>query len=140
MGIGDSGQATTTDLTRYFSSNNVAVNNPAGETKLNGSFGVYDLNGDLTSSTFDTGSVSNFHQLFWLPADQPPATGADSVRMQIATNNDGETWNFVGPDGSATSFYNQDSVRSFWYTVAAGRYLRFKTYRPSRHYWFSQCR
>ncbi len=124
---GGGGQATTTDPTRYFSSNNIDANNPAGEIKLNGSFGVYDPSGILTSSTFDTGSVSNFHQLFWLPADQPPAAGADSVRMQIATNNDGETWNFVGPNGLADSFYG--SATSDINTIHNGsQFLRYKLY------------
>lgn len=124
---GGGGQATATDPTRYFSSNNIGTNNPAGEIKLNGSFGVYDPAGALISSTFDTSSVSNFHQLFWLPADQPSEAGENSVRMQIATNNDGETWNFTGPDGTAGSFYA--SAASDINPVHNGnRFLRYKIF------------
>lgn len=104
---GGGGQPTTTDLTRYFSSSNVDVNSPTGEIRLNGSFGVYDAAGELESSTFDIGSPSNFHQLSWLPADQPPAAGVNSVRMQIATGNDQDAlvWDFVGPDGTNATYY-----------------------------------
>jgi len=102
---GGGGQSTTTDMTRYLSSNNIDVNSPVGEIKLNGSFGVYDPAGDLISSAFDIGSASNFHQLSWLPADQPVDAGSDSVRMQIATNNDLLTWDFLGPDGTTGTYY-----------------------------------
>lgn len=124
---GGGGQATATDPTRYFSSANIDANNPSGEVKLNGSFGVYDTSGALTSSTFDTGSQSNFHQLSWLPADQPPATGVDSVKMQIATNNDTETWNFIGPDGTAGSYYT--SANSNLNAIHNGdRFLRYRLF------------
>lgn len=102
---GGAGQGTSTDPTRYFSSMSLDTNNPVGELKLHDSFGVFESSGELISSTFDTGSVSNFHQLFRLPADQPPAAGANSVRVQLASNNDTQTWNFVGPDGTAGTYY-----------------------------------
>ena len=102
---GGGGQSTSTNPTQYFSSSNIDVNNPAGEIKLNGSFGVYDESGSLISSTFDAGSPSNFYELSWLPKDQPPASGLESIKLQVATNNDTTTWNFVGPDGTAGSYY-----------------------------------
>ena len=121
------GQATSSDLAQYFSSSNVNVTSPAGEAKLTGSFGVYDSSGVLTSSTFNTGSASNFYQLSWLPASQPAATGANSVKMQIATNNDTTTWNFKGPDGTDTTYYTS-GVSTINAVHNNDQYLRYKLF------------
>ncbi len=124
---GGGGQSTSTNPSQYFASANMQVSSPVGEVKLNGSFGVYDPSAVLTSSTFDTGSPSNFHQLLWLPSDQPPATGPTSVKMQVATNNDTTTWNFLGPDGTAGSYYT--SASSYLNSVHDNdRFLRYKLY------------
>ena len=122
---GGGGQSTSTDPTKYFSSNNLQAGNPVGILNLSGSFGVYDASGELVSSTFDTGSPSDFQQLTWLPADQPVAAGAGSVRMQIASNNDTTTWNFVGPDGTASTFYTSP-ISDISSVNDGGRYLRYK--------------
>jgi len=124
---GGGGQDLFVDETGYFSSSNIAVSGPVGELKLNGSFGVYDPSAELVSSTFDTGSASNFHQLLWLPADQPVSAGPNSVRMQVATNDDGVTWNFIGPDGTTGSYYT--SASTYLNPVHNNhRYLRYKLY------------
>lgn len=124
---GGADQETFSDATRYLASLNVDVTAPVGETKLHNSFGTYETSGELTSSTFDTGSISNFHQLFWLPADQAPAAGAGSVRMQIATNNDGQTWDFKGPDGTASTYYTSP-VSDISSAHDGDRYLRYKIF------------
>ncbi len=124
---GGGGQGTSTNPTQYLSSSGIAVNNPSGEIKLNGSFGFYDTSGNLVSSTFDVGSPSNFHQLLWLPGDQPADVGVESVKMQIASNNDTTTWDFVGPDGTSGSYYT--SPISDISTVHNGdQFLRYKMY------------
>lgn len=124
---GGGGQGTSTDATRYYSSTNIDSGSPVGEIKLSGSFGVFDSSGTLTSSTYDTGSASNFHQLVWQPLDQPPAAGADSVRFQIATNNDTETWNYIGPNGTAGDYYT--SANTNINSIHNGdRYLRYRVY------------
>ena len=61
-----------------------------------------------------------------MPLTQPALAGNDSIRFQIAANNDNQTWNFMGPDGTAGT----------WFTDAAGtalpgefgnkRYIRYK--------------
>jgi hypothetical protein len=58
--------------------------------------------GQLESSTFDTGAASNFTILEWEPTSQVPGT---SVSFQLASNNDNFTWNYVGPDGTAATYY-----------------------------------
>jgi hypothetical protein len=125
---GGSGQDNFIDSGSYFSSDgNVETNNPAGEIKLKEAYGLFAAAGDLTSSSFDTGSASNFFQLQFLPADQPAAAGTSSVRLQIATNSDNATWDFKGPDGSAATYYtaadtNISSVHN------GDRYFRYKIY------------
>jgi hypothetical protein len=103
---GGGGQADFVDETRYLTSDgNIETNLPAGELRLENSFGIFETYGELTSSTFDVGSSTDFHDIVWTPASQPPAAGADSVAFQIATNNDNLTWNYLGPDGSTSTVY-----------------------------------
>ncbi len=103
---GGAGQSAFTDPTKFFDSDgNIEISDPTGEIKLRKIITDYAASGVLTSSTFDTGSASNFYQLLWDPADEPIQAGPDNVRFQIATNNDNATWNFLGPDGTSSSFY-----------------------------------
>ena len=125
---GGGGQTDFIDPAKYFDSDgNIDMANPAGEIKLWKQFGIeYVPQGYLISSAFDTGSAGNFHQILWQPQDQPPATGPDSVRFRIATNNNKTSWNFLGPDGTTDTFYtlanqNINSLHN------GDRYLRYKT-------------
>lgn len=103
---GGAGQTDFVDPARFYNSDgNIDISGPAGEIKLRRIGGDYQPSGWLESSTFDTGSASDFHILSWAPQDQPPETGPDAVKFQIASNNDNATWNFVGPDGLAASYY-----------------------------------
>lgn len=125
---GGGGQASYTDTSRYFSDDgSIEYASPTGQLQLKNVFGSYASNGTLTSSTFDTGTSSNFQQLLWQPQTQPPAVGTSSVQFQIASNNDNATWNFMGPDGTAGSYYdltNQD-INALH---GGDRYFRYKLY------------
>lgn len=125
---GGAGQVNYVDSTKYFDSDsNLDISNPSGEIKLKQTFGEYAPSAWLVSSTFDTGSASNFHQILWQPQSQPAESGPDSVRLQIATNNDKATWNFIGPDGTESSYYtlsNQDISSEH----NGKRYLRYKVF------------
>lgn len=82
----------------------------------------------LISQTFDLGSsTSKLFTLNWLPASQPPETGANSAKFQIASNNDQTTWNFFGPDGTANTFYatNGEVINNIH---ANNRYFRYKIF------------
>ena len=61
--------------------------------------------GDLTSSSFNTGTPSSLMTLTWNPENQSAQVGAEAVRFQLAANDDNATWDFVGPDGTDTSYY-----------------------------------
>ena len=125
---GGSGQNNFTDQTSYYSSDgNIETNDPAGEIKLKNAFGLYANSGVLTSSSFDTGAASDFYQIAFTPQDQPAETGTDSVKLQIATNNDNATWNYNGPDGTAGTFYS--AADSNINPIHNGdRYFRYQIY------------
>ncbi len=125
---GGEGQATSTDLTKFFSSDgNISLNSPVGDLVLNKISGDYVASGNITSSSFDTGSVSNFQKILWTPISQPVGAGTPNVRLQIATNNNGGTWQFAGPDGTASTYYttsnqNINSINN------GNRFLRYKLF------------
>jgi len=122
---GGSGQATTTaTLNKYLSSDgNIDATSQAGNLILKKTLGQYAASGTLTSSSFDIGFAGTFQQIIWNPASQP--TGG-AVQMQIATNNDGGTWNFVGLNGTSATYYTTVSQNIF--TTGPSRYLRYKLF------------
>jgi len=124
---GGSGQADFSDLTKYFDSDAGIDSTASGSVSLANTAGVYFTSGYLTSSTFDTGAASDFKEIIWEPATQPTETGSTSAQIQIATNNDNSTWDFVGPDGTSSTYY--DSPNQVISSVHNGdRYLRYRLY------------
>lgn len=128
---GGGGQATSTNETMYLASDgNLETVDPIGDVLLKKIFGDYVSSGILTSSSFDTGSQSNFQQINWNPIDQPVDTGTPNVRIQIATNNDGGTWDFNGPDGTSGTFYSVAN-KNIHASNNGNRYLRYKLFLDS---------
>jgi hypothetical protein len=78
----------------------------------------------LESSTIDFGTASISHKtISWNALTSSQA----SIRVQIAANNDNNTWNYVGPDGTAGSFYTS-SGQIISASQANNRYLRYKVF------------
>lgn len=108
---------------------NLETDNPAGELLLRDLGGKYATSSEeLISSTIDFGvSGTTFYKLNWNPVSQPPQTGTNSLKFQIASNNDNITWNFVGSNGSASTYYT--SAGSQIHSSHNGkRYLRYKVF------------
>ncbi len=124
---GGSGQSLYTDETRYASDDtHMDVTSVPGTVRLLDSFGSFAPSGTLESSTFDTGSASNFYQLTFLPQTQPAETG-DSVKFQIATSNSTSSWVYLGPDGTAGTYYT--ATTSDINAIHNGdRYFRYKMF------------
>lgn len=128
---GGSGQENFTDLTKFYSSDgNIETNSPAGELKLLNSLGSFVASGEIVSSVFDTGTSSNWSKIDILPTDEPPQSGANSVRFQIATaseNTATTTWNFLGPNGTSGSFYTiaNNNINPLH---NGDRYIRYKIF------------
>ena len=125
---GGSGQASFTNSTKYFSDDShiSTTTNPIGVRLIQSGKTVLATSGWLISSTFDTGSSANanYSTLTWQPTSQTLGTTA---KFQIATNNDNLTWNFIGPDGTASTYYTTPATNIA--SVHTGkRYIRYKLY------------
>ncbi len=63
----------------------------------------------LESSTFDTGTSSNFYTISWKPASQPPLAGSSSVKFQFAakptSTSTFSTTDYLGPDGTHNTYF-----------------------------------
>jgi hypothetical protein len=77
--------------------------------------------GTFTSSTFDASDLVSFNRLFW--TEQNPA--GTTITLQIATNNDNSTWNFVGPDGTSNTFFTGGNG-IIPLNIVSGRYARYR--------------
>ncbi len=123
---GGSGQVEYSSTDKYLSDDGqVDINSVPTGLRLKKISGRYVESGLLESSTFDTGTdATNFTTLTWLPNSQSVGT---SLKFQLASNNDNSTWDYVGPDGTASSYYtisgtNISSVHD------NNQYVRYKAY------------
>ena len=125
--VGGAGQEVFTDETRYQSDDGQVDIVTSGQVTLAPNGSDYYGSGVLTSSTFDTGGPTNFTNISWAPVSQPPPTGANSVKFQIATNNDNATWDFIGPDGTASTYYtaSNETINPIHNNT---RYLRYRLF------------
>ncbi|MDD3480729.1 MAG: fibronectin type III domain-containing protein [Patescibacteria group bacterium] len=88
----------------------------------------YSTTGVYTSSVKDNINFKNYSRLHW-SANIPSETGADALRFQVASNNDNVTWNYVGPDGTAGTYYDADDNGIQIHSSHNGhRYIRYKAY------------
>lgn len=107
----------------------VETDNIPGEITIKFENGKYATSSEeLISSTFDFGtSDTTFYGLTWSLTSQPPQTGTDSFKIQIATNNDNSTWNFVGPNGNSNTYYTTSGTQ-LHSSHNGKRYLRYKVF------------
>lgn len=101
---------------------------PAGELHILQVGGKYASMSDewLTSQTVNFGTASTaFFNLTWNPTSQPAQAGVNSLKIQIAANNDNVTWNFIGPDGTGNSYYTSSNAQ-IHSSHNGKRYLRYK--------------
>jgi len=107
---------------------NLEADSPAGELHIVQVGGKYASMSDewLISKTIDFGTQTvTFYNLLWNPVSQPPQAGSNSLKIQIATNNDDSNWNFIGPDGTANSYYTSSDIQ-LHSSHNNNRYLRYK--------------
>lgn len=123
-----SGQDLFVDEKKYWlDDSNIDTTTNPGDIRLRNSFGSFSFNGYLESSTFDTGSVSNFYNFIWSPNSEPAST---SVKLQFATaassTPDGG-WIYTGPDGTSGSYFTV-SNSSFDSSLNGKQYARYKVF------------
>jgi len=110
-------------------SSNIEEADPSGEIHIAQVDGKYASMSQefLESQTFDLGDAAIFYKFKWNPSNQPPQAGVNSLKFQIAVNNDNATWNYIGPDDSSATYYtDSDSVLNDIYN--GNRYFRYKAY------------
>ena len=124
---GGGGQDSFSNTTQYYSDdgNIDTTSTPLAMRLKFDANGTTVNSGTLTSSTFDTGTNSTtYTTIEWLPASQDPSA---TVKFQVATNNDNSTWNFYGPDGTASTYYTTSGT-----TLNSNnnnkRYVRYKIF------------
>jgi hypothetical protein len=121
---GGTGQANYTNTTKYFSDDG-GIDNSSGIKLLNSSGSAIVSSGSMISSSFDTGtSASTYTNLTWQPPSQ--SSGA-TAKFQIATNNDNATWNYVGPDGTNSTYFTAPG-QSTSSVNNNNRYFRYKAF------------
>ncbi len=104
--------------TAVTSSTNLDATTP-GTVTLQASNGIYPAEGELVSQTIDMGTSGEMRSITW-SAQTPSGT---SIGLQFAANNDNQTWNFVGPDGTSGTYFS--STPSMPYATGM-RYLRYR--------------
>lgn len=112
----------------YDGDGNIETADPVGEIKLKNFFNKYVSSGFLVSSVFDTGATStNFYNLDWLPHDQATSTGANNVRLQLASGDEEatSTWSFTGPDGTEGTYYSLSNT-NINSSLNNKRFVRYK--------------
>ncbi len=126
---GGSGQYDFSTSTEYYQdSGTIDTQSLPTGVRLQNIAGSYASSGTLTSSSFDTGTAStSYTTLFWNPTSQSAST---SVEFQVATNNDDQTWNFVGPDGTASTYYTTPGT-TINAAQSGNRYFRYEMFLSS---------
>ena len=122
---GGFGQDEFVDNTRFLDQVNIDYLGAEGEVTLDSNAEGYFSSGYLTSSTFDVGDSGVIRTFDWAPLSQ--ASPEQQLRFQLATNEDNNTWNFIGPDGTADSYYTSTN-RILHESHAGDRYLRYRAY------------
>jgi hypothetical protein len=110
----------------YTSVSGIDTSSPAGTLTLTQNGGAYSTStiGTLVSDTFDVGSSTATYYTLHFTGVHPAQT---NIQFQIATNNDQATWNFVGPDGTASTYYTVSS-QALNALHNNNRYIRYKVY------------
>jgi hypothetical protein len=75
--------------------------------------------------SFGTTSTT-FYDLIWAPTTQPAQCGTNCIKFQLASNTDNSTWNYLGPDGTGSTYYTATSTIGTMHN--GNRYLRYKAY------------
>jgi prepilin-type N-terminal cleavage/methylation domain-containing protein len=89
--------------------------------------------GTLESSTFDTGTTSNFYTLSWKPSNQPQLAGAMPVKFQFATKPTSTSTfslsDYLGPNGTHNTYFTVPSgaINSISNNNEFARYMAYLT-------------
>jgi hypothetical protein len=86
----------------------------------------------LESSTFDTGTTSNFYALNWSPLNQPIPAGPMPVKFQFATAPSSTgPWNYIGPNGTSGNYYTVPGTQ-ISFPNGGNEFARYKLYMTTQ--------
>jgi hypothetical protein len=81
----------------------------------------------LISNTIDLGGASStLYSVSFNPVSEPTSTGSSSLQIQIAASNDNATWNFIGPDGTASTYFTASSTTPS--ALNGKRFIRYEVF------------
>lgn len=88
---------------------------------------VYSSSGSFTSASMDLG-VARMNSLSWA-STTPSGVGSDSIKFQLAANNDNSTWSYIGPDGTSGTYFTTNGTTVFPSSLQGNlRYWRYKVF------------
>lgn len=83
----------------------------------------YRPSGTFESSTFDAGmGGAGYNRLLYTKT----VPGDSTLKLHVAANNTNSGWNYLGPDGTSSTYFTSDNVIPL--QAASGRYFRYKAY------------
>lgn len=82
----------------------------------------YRPSGTFESSSFDAGAgkTGGYNRLLYTSS----VPSGSTLQLQVASNDNNSTWNYVGPDGTASTYFTANG--SIPLQAAGGRYFRYK--------------
>lgn len=83
----------------------------------------YNASGDYISAAIDLGQTALINSVQF-HSDLPTGT---AVKVQLAVNNDNTSWDFVGPDGTAATYFTS-TEESAGPSLQNNRYVKYKVY------------
>ena len=82
----------------------------------------------LISKSIDFGSQTELIKIEW-DGEEFPET---DIKLQIAVNNDNETWNFIGPDGTSNTYFDEKNITDLQF-FKNFRFLKYKIYMKTNN-------
>jgi len=82
--------------------------------------GIYFIYGEYISSTLDAGDQAAFNRISW----EGEKSSNTDILFQVASNDDDSTWNFVGPDGTGATYFEDPGGIPL--NSILGRYFKYK--------------
>lgn len=86
----------------------------------------YQASGNYISQTIDLSSKASFGNLDFT-VTTPAST---TLQFQLAANNDNSTWSYLGPDGTAGTYYSSTGT-AIASALNGSRYVRYKAFLTS---------
>lgn len=89
---------------------------------IKGGFPGVAESGTFESTTFNAGENVVFNNIYF-NANEPAGT---NINIQVAINSDNSTWNYVGPDGTGSTYFETNG--RLYLSTSSGQYIRLRVF------------